>query len=145
MNRAFWTGFIAQLLILALAAGAWAHDFPVEIDRFVDADTFDGRATIQFPELIVKGRFRLMCINAPESRGRGKSDEGVAMAQAVKNLGIERGQIEVVERDSFARWLVYVRPEGWDITLNRWLYRGGAPLYDGLTRAEKAECLRRLE
>lgn len=129
--------FIAFLALWAVPA--FAHDYQMTVERFIDADTFDGQAAI-LPGIIIDGRFRLMCINAPESRGSRKSPEGVAMSELVKSLGITSGTIEIVKKDAFGRFLVHFRPEGWDQSLNRFLFRNGAPLYGRLTRAERADC-----
>ena len=88
----------------------------------------------------IRVRARLMCVNAPESRGKNKTAEGVAMADYVKGLHLTAATIEPVKSDAFGRSLAYVRPAGWDQTLNRHLHEIGAPLYDKLTRKERAEC-----
>lgn len=135
---------IAAFLMLNAFSVAYAHDYPVDITRWVDADTFDGTVDLGV-DLLMPGRFRVMCINAPESRGRHASDAGKAMSDQVTALGIVFGTVEIVERDVFGRWLVYLSVPDWEVTFNKYLYDRGAPLYSRLTRAEKAECLRRLE
>lgn len=135
--------------LLALTASLWAsmalpNQYEVRVERFVDADTFAGEISVGFRLLLIDQRFRLYCINAPESRGSRKTQAGVAIAGMVKALGIRSGTIEVVKQDAFGRWLVWFTPYGWDQTLNEWLSDHGAPLYDRLTRVERAICESRL-
>ena len=132
--------WIAVAVVALSVRACQAHDFPAKVHEWIDADTYVGE--VLFPETY--GRFRLYCINAPESQGARKSPEGEAMAAEVKALGIRRGHVEVIKSDTFDRWLVWFTPEGWTITLNEWLYERGAPLYSGLTRAERAVCEARL-
>lgn len=129
---------IIAILIL-FAFPAHAHDFMVRVDRFIDADTFDGRMEV-LPGLTIEGRFRLMCIDAPESRGKRKSPEGVAMSEAVKEMRIQIGMVRIYKKDAFGRWLVFFRPTGWEETLNRHLLGIGAAYYRRLTRSERAMC-----
>jgi endonuclease YncB( thermonuclease family) len=135
---------IAAFLMLNAASGASAHDYNVEVFRWVDADTFDGSVSI-LPSLRVVDRFRLMCINAPESRGRHKSDEGVALSKRIKEMGLDRGTVEFYKEDAFGRYLAYFTPEGWEKSLNHTLFEDGIPLYSGLNKRERSECLRRFE
>lgn len=131
-------------LLLLLATPAAAHEYPITIERWLDADTFDGEMDLSPLPLVIPGRFRLMCINAPESRGPRKSDDGVAMSEMVKDLQITSGVGEIVDRDAFGRYLTFFRATGWDQSFNRFLHHSGAPLYARLTRAERADCEQRL-
>ena len=133
---------IASLVVMA--GQATAHEYPITVERFLDADTFDGEIDLSPLPLTVPARFRVMCINAPESRGQHKSEAGVAMSEMVKGLGLKGGVGEIVGKDAFGRYLIYFRATGWDISLNRFLFQNGAPLYSRLTRASRAECERRL-
>ena len=126
------------------SAPASAHEYPVTISRWVDADTFDGVMEMGFG-LMIRSRFRLMCINAPESGGARKSPEGVQMSEDVKALLITEGTVDPLKRDAFGRILAHLKPKGWDMTLNQRLLEMGAPYYHGLTKKDRAECERRLE
>jgi hypothetical protein len=123
-----------------VAGAAFAHEFPGEVDRFRDGDTFEGE--IYFPRFA--GDFRLYCIDTPESFGADQSDAGKQISEVVKGLRIKRGHYEIVKPGTFRDYLVWFRPEGWKITLNEWLWKRGVPLYDGLTRRERRICLDRL-
>ena len=124
-------------LMALLASPAAAHDYPVQIERWVDSDTMDGTMDMGLG-IVLKARFRLMCINSPEQ----DTAAGQALTEAVK--GLSGGTVEPLGRDSFGRVLSFYTPTGWDETLNAWLYRQGAPLYGRLSRADRVECLRRL-
>lgn len=141
----FILGFIIGLILSALVSTpVHGHDYWGEMDRAVDADTFAGTMYIGLDIAMVDQRFRLYCVNAPESRGARKTEEGVELAQKVKDLEIEYVWIELVKKDAFGRWLVWLTPFGWDETLNAWLVREGVPFYSRLTRKERAVCEERL-
>ena len=131
----------ALAICLALATQAGAHEFPGEVERWRDGDTFEGE--IYFPRF--SGDFRLYCIDTPESFGAEASEAGREVSEVVKGLNIKRGHFEIVKRGTFRDYLVWFRPEGWKITLNFWLYQRGVPLWKGLTNRERRECLRRFE
>ena len=133
------------LVSLLLATTASAHEYEVKVDRWIDADTFEGDLDLGVGVILPKQRFRLMCINAPESRGARKTEAGVLMSEHVKQFLIDTTYVELVERDVFGRWLAFATPAGWTQSLNQYLYEFGAPLYHRLTRAERAECIERLE
>ena len=142
---AFAAPVVFVVVVIYLATDSWGHEYPLDVESFIDADTFEADLDIGFELVMNDRRFRLYCINAPESRGARKSEDGVKLSQAVKDLGIERGEVEVVGTDVFGRLLVWFTPEGWgELTLNEWLFRNGAPLYARLTRAERALCEARL-
>jgi len=131
----------SMALMVSVALGQERSNiYPFVMTRMVDADTFDGEAELT-PSLILRDRFRLYCINAPEKW----SEEGKAMIEYIEGLQIERGMVELVEEDAFGRWLSFITPAGWRETLNKHLYERGAPLYHRLTRAERDLCLGYLE
>ena len=143
-KRAGFTIVLSAASMLFMAVSASAHEYPAQVGRIVDADTMDVVIDLDPVPITVPTRLRLMCINAPESRGKNKSDAGVAMSDLVKGMGIREARVELLKLDAFGRYLAWVRPKGWDITLNEWLYRNGAPLYARLTRADRAACVERL-
>ena len=125
------------LILSLLGSPAAAHDYPVQIERWLDSDTYAGTMDMGLG-VILSAQFRLMCINSPEQ----DTDAGQALTEAVR--GIQAGSVEVAGKDAFGRVLSYFTPEGWDETLNAWLYRQGAPLYGRLSRADRVECLERM-
>lgn len=157
----WWIQAIAFVVVFAgvfigLAGVAWSQSpaenrFEFTIDRVIDADTFEGRARIPVVfgdhtfSFELPATVRLMCINAPESRGKDKSAEGVEMSEHVKALGLKTAWIEPVDRDAFRRYLVYLTPADWSESLNLYLHERGAPLYGRLTKAARAECERRFQ
>ena len=130
---------LAAFLIL-WTGSASAHEVPGYVDRFRDGDTFEGGT--YFPRF--HGSFRLYCVDTPESFGSESSEAGKQISEVVKGLKIKRGAFEVVKPGTFRDYLVWFTPEGWKISLNKWLWQRGVPLYDGLTSRERRVCLDRL-
>lgn len=133
--------YLLSIGVLVVVSMAHAHEYPVQVKRVIDADTME--VHVLYPSDYKK--IRLMCVNAPESRGKDKTPEGVEMSDAVKAMKLNYGSIEVVGVDVFGRLIAYFTPRRSDKTLNLRLFEMGAPLYSGLTKAEREECLRRFK
>ena len=130
---------VLVVITALLPSRAYAHDYRVQIKRWVDADTFDGVMDMGLG-LGLDARFRLMCINAPESN----TEAGRAMNALLATWEIESGTVVALKRDSFGRILAYLTPTGWDETLNKRLHDLGAPLYGRLSRADRELCMETL-
>lgn len=93
------------------------YQYRAEITTVVDGDTFDAIVDLGF-NIMMNRRFRLLGINAPESRTRDLNEKsaGIISKEALKNL-IE-GKIVTLDskkKDKYGRWLAIVYVDGMNI------------------------------
>lgn len=128
--------------LLAAPAAAEPTAYRATITRVLDADTMEATLYLDGLRQEVTGlRLRLACVDAPESG----TPEGEAMTAAVTALLGAEAVVVLAGDGGFGRVLAWVTPGGWDETLNRRLYRSGAPLYEGLSAAKRGACEKALK